>query len=83
MKMSNVGAAEADPISDIGDIGIGNFIRVGKFSEGQVSIGFNHNIAQYTMSDAELALTEYGIQFLTLRRMRIIPVVSAAEPLGR
>ena len=84
MKMSNAGAAENDPLKgDVGNIGVGNLMRVGSFSEGQTSIGFNHNIAQYTATDAELGLTEYGIQFLTLRRMRIVPIVSAAEPLGR
>ena len=84
MKMANVGIEAADdPLAEVGGIGIGNMMRVGNFSEGEVSIGFNHNIGQYTDTNAELALTPYGIQYLSLRRMRIAPIVSAGEPNAR
>ena len=79
MKMANVGMSTDDPIGDVGTIGVGNLMRVANFSEGEVSLGFNTNIGQYVATDAELALTPYGIQYLSLRRMRIIPITSAGE----
>jgi hypothetical protein len=83
MKMAGVGIAKGgDPLEDIGNIGVGNLLRVGNYSEGETSIGFNNNISQYAENDAELALTSYGIQYLTLRRTRILPIVSAGESLG-
>ena len=83
MKMANVGSPGPDPLEEVGNIGVGNFMRVGSYTEGKTAIGFNHNIGQYLASDAELVLTEYGIQFLTLRRMRVYPIVLATESLGR
>lgn len=84
MKMANAGVAGADdPLADVGGISVGNLMRVGSYSEGEVSLSFNHNISQYTDANAELALTEYGIQYLSLRRMRIVPIVSAGEPNAR
>jgi hypothetical protein len=84
MKMAKGNlVADGDPLADIGNIGMGNFMRVGSFSEGQVSIGFNHDTSQYADADADYTLTEYGIQYLTIRHKRIMPIVSAAEPLGR
>jgi len=84
MKMANVGvASEDDPLADVSGINVGNLMRVANYSEGEVSLGFNTNIGQYTETDAELALTVYGIQYLSLRRMRIVPIVSAGEPNAR
>jgi len=83
MKMANANATGADPLADVGGIGVGNLMRVASYSEGSVSLGFNTNLAQYTATDAELALTVYGIQYLSIRRMRIMPIVSAGEPNAR
>ena len=84
MKLANVNVAvEDDPLVDVGAIGVGNLMRVANYSEGEVSIGFNSSISQYTETNAELALTQYGIQYLSLRRMRIMPITSAGEPNGR
>lgn len=84
MKMANVGVEVGDdPLEDVGGVGVGNLMRVANYSEGEVSVGFNHNIGQYTETNAELALTPYGIQYLSLRRMRITPIVSAGEPNAR
>ena len=82
MKMAGVGIGENDPLDNLNNIGIGNLIRVANFSEGETSIGFNQNIGQYTDTDAELALTPYGIQYLSLRRMRIMSITSAGERNG-
>ena len=56
---------------------IGSLMRAGvaSFKEGQTSISLNHG----TEAEAELEKTEYGQQFLMLRRKRIVPIVSAAE----
>ena len=84
MKMANAGTdPDDDPLEEVGNIGVGNFMRVGSYSEGKTSIGFNHNLAQYDVTDAELLMTEYGIQFKTLRDMTVYPIVSAGEPIGR
>jgi hypothetical protein len=81
MKLSGVGLDPAnDPLSEVNGIGVGGLMRVANYSEGEVSIGFNHNLTQYTEDDAELGLTVYGIQYLTLRRMKIMPITSAAMP---
>ena len=80
MKMANANvSAGDDPIEDIGKVAVGNLMRVGQYSEGETSVAFNNNIAQYTETNAELALTQYGIQYLSLRRMRIMPITSAGE----
>lgn len=83
MKTASVNVVGSDPLADVGGIGVGNLMRVTNYSEGGVSIGFNTNIAQYTETNADLALTVYGIQYLSLRRMRIVPIVSAGEPNAR
>jgi len=80
MKMADAGTQPGDdPMAEVGNISMGNFMRVGSYKEGQVSIGFNHNLGQYGITDAELLMTEYGIQFKTLRDMMVYPIVSAAE----
>ena len=84
MKMANVCLdGVEDPMQDIGSIGVGNLMRVGQYSEGETSIGFNTNIGQFTETNADLALTQYGIQYLSIRRMRIVAIVSAGEHNGR
>ena len=53
-------------------------LRVSSFSEGDASIGFS--VSQGNMAvDAEYALTIYGLQYLSIRRQRIIPIISAGE----
>lgn len=58
---------------------IGDTLRVGNYSEGETSIGFTTNQATNLLVDAELTLTSYGLQFLSLRRSRIMSIVSAGE----
>ena len=82
MKLAGVGIDPGDdPIGDVENIGIGNLMRVGNYSEGQTSVAFNGNITQFTESDAEYALTPYGVQFLRLRRM-LMSITSAGESRG-
>lgn len=58
---------------------VGDSLRVGGYSEGETSVSFTVNQATNLLADAELALTPYGLEYLSLRRMVIIPILSAGE----
>lgn len=65
-----------------GDNGTGTIadsLRVGSYSEGETSISYTTGQQTNLQVDAEYALTVYGLEFLTLRRNAIIPIVSAGE----
>ena len=80
MKLSNVGVPpEEDPLAEIGAIGAGNLMRVGSYSEGSVSVSVGGGAGQFTENFAEFGLTQYGMQYLTLLRMRLIPITSSGE----
>lgn len=70
MKMAGLGVNEEGTVGDT--------LRVTNYSEGNRSIGFS--APQGSLTDAELALTAYGIQFLSIRRKVIIPITCAYEP---
>lgn len=61
---------------------IGDSLRVGSFSEGETSISYTTNQQTNLQVDAEYALTVYGLEFLTLRRNAVIPIISAGEGPG-
>jgi hypothetical protein len=71
LKMNGYGDTENGKIADS--------LRVGSFSEGETSISYTTNQQTNLQVDAEYALTVYGLEFLTLRRNAIIPIVSAGE----
>lgn len=58
---------------------VGDTLRIGSYSEGETSIGFIVNQGTNLMVDAELALTPYGLEYLSLRRLVVISVRSAGE----
>jgi len=58
---------------------VGDTLRIGSYSEGETSISFTVNQGTNLMADAELALTPYGLEYLTLRRLVIIPIRLAGE----
>lgn len=58
---------------------IGDALRVSSYSEGETSISFSTNQSTNLQTDAEYALTVYGLEFLTLKRLAVIPIVSAGE----
>ena len=58
---------------------IADSLRVGSYSEGETSISYTTNQQTNLQVDAEYALTLYGLEFLTLRRNAVIPIVSAGE----
>lgn len=58
---------------------VGDTLRVGSYSEGETSVGYTVNQSTNLMVDAELALTPYGLEYLSLRRLVVIPIRSAGE----
>lgn len=58
---------------------VGDTLRVGSYSEGETSVGYTVNQSTNLTVDAELALTPYGLEYLSLRRLVVIPIRSAGE----
>lgn len=59
---------------------VGDTLRVASYSEGDTSISFN-SAAATTGTDADLLLTSYGVQYLALRRLAVIPIRCSGEVL--
>ena len=74
LKMAGKGD---NPLRELGKIGIG--FTVSSFSEGGSSVSFGANQSSNIATDAELGLTAYGVQFLTLRRQVIVPIHCGGE----
>lgn len=74
MKMAGNGD---NPLGELGAIGIG--FSLGSVSEGGSSISFGANQSSNIVPDAELGLTAYGVQYLTLRRQVIVPIHCSGE----
>lgn len=72
LKMMGYGENEG-----LGSIGLS--LRVNSVSEGEASVSFGTNQASNLNADAEFALTVYGLEYLTLRRSCIIPIINAGE----
>lgn len=75
-KMKMTGKGE-NPLGELGTIGIG--FAVGSVSEGGSSISYGANQSSNIATDAELGLTAYGVQYLSLRRMVIVPIRCSGE----
>lgn len=75
MKMAGLGDS---PLGDMGNISSIGF-SVGSVSEGGSSISFGASQSSNLANDAELALTAYGLQYLHLRRMVIVPIHVSGE----
>lgn len=75
LKIAGKGESPIEGISN--PIGIG--LTVGSVSEGGSSVSFGANAASMLAKDAELGLTIYGTQFLSLRRMVIVPIHCGGE----
>lgn len=76
-KLKMTGQGEDSPLGELGTIGIG--FAVGSVSEGGSSISFGANQSSNIVTDAELGLTAYGVQFLTIRRLCIVPIHCSGE----
>jgi hypothetical protein len=57
----------------------GDSLRVASYSEGETSVSFSSNQQSNLLADAELALTPYGLEYLFLRRLVVIPIRSSGE----
>lgn len=73
-KMAGLGE---NPLGDIGKVGVG--FGIGSVSEGGSSISFGAGQSSNLANDAELGLTAYGLQYLSLRRMCVIPIHCSGE----
>lgn len=71
LKMSGYGSTENGTMGDA--------LRVSSYSEGETSVTYSTNQQSNLQIDAEYALTVYGLEFLTLRRNSVIPIISAGE----
>lgn len=66
--------------SGVGGVTIADSLRANSVSEGETSVSFSASSAIGSGSaDAEYQLTVYGLEFLTIRKNAIIPIVSAGE----
>lgn len=74
LKMAGNGQ---NPLGEIGAIGVG--FSIGSVSEGGTSVSFGAGQSSNLATDAELALTSYGLQYLSLRRLVIIPIRCSGE----
>ena len=74
LKMAGYGE---NPLGELGTVGIG--LTVGSVSEGGSSVSFGANAASMLAKDADLGLTVYGAQFLSIRRMVIVPIHCGGE----
>lgn len=69
MKMAGYGV---NPLGDKISIGVG--FALSSVSEGGSSISFAASQSSNLVSDAELGLTSYGLQYLQIRRSVIVPI---------
>ena len=76
-KLKIAGKGE-NPLGNIGSIGSLGF-SIGSVSEGGTSVSFGASQSSNLANDAELALTTYGLQFLSIRKMVIIPIRCSGE----
>ena len=58
---------------------IDDTMRVNSYSEGDISVGYSVSQNVNASVDAEYALTAYGLQYLSIRRLVIVPIISAGE----
>lgn len=58
---------------------VGDTLRVSSYSEGETSVSFGVSQGTNLLADAELALTQYGLQYLSIRRLVIIPIHCSGE----
>jgi hypothetical protein len=80
IKTVNAGSEDtaSDGLDSIG--GVGAAFKVASYSSGGESVSFyNGALSQKLSSDAEFSQTVYGVQYLTLRDLHTISIISAGE----
>ena len=74
MKMAGLGD------NSLGELGkLGNAFTASSVSDGGSSISFSSAGVGNLETDAEFGMSIYGIQYLQLRRMAIVPIHSSGE----
>ncbi|MCL1987424.1 MAG: DUF4054 domain-containing protein [Firmicutes bacterium] len=53
--------------------------RVSSYSEGSVSISYNDNLEKLGNLTSDLGMTEYGVQYQSLLRLKVIPILNSGE----
>ena len=76
MKMAGMGDNSGGSVADT--------IRVTSYSEGSTSIGYNNGgISSNSPAEAEYYLTSYGIQYISFRRIHVVPIlISGGDSIG-
>lgn len=72
MKMAGLGVNELGELGKIA--GSAANYGIASISEGSSSISFGANQQTNLAADAEYAMTSYGLQFLQLRKLCIVPI---------
>ena len=80
MKVAGVSGGQTGQVEESGGLqmSIADTLRVSSYSEGSTSISFSNAVLTGS-ADSELTLTEYGVQFMKLRSMVIIPIRCSGE----
>jgi hypothetical protein len=82
MKTANVGSADSGSAGfDLGNIGgVGASFKIASYTSGGESISFNNSaLSAKANPDAEYEQTAYGVQYVTLRDLYVVPIISAGE----
>lgn len=77
-KLKLAGNGESPLGGELGNLSALGF-SVSSVSEGGSSISFGASQSSNLANDAELALTTYGLQYLTLRRLVVVPIHVSGE----
>ncbi len=79
MQLANCGEEAESSESGGGlQLSASDTLRVSSYSEGETSISFSNSVAA-TETNADLSLTSYGVQYLALQRMVVIPIRCSGE----
>ena len=78
MEMSNKGlnAAKVEAL-------LGGLSNVSSYKQGQRSVSFDTSASDFSGEEDDLTLTKYGVQYLTLQREKVMPIVSAGARFWR
>lgn len=75
MKVANLGDGANDGMGTFADA-----VRFSSYSEGSRSVSFNNG--RSGSADDELSLTPYGLQYIALRKMVVVPITSSGFNAG-
>jgi hypothetical protein len=82
-RMKTAGAGSESGAGDAGASGIGGVgaaFNIASYTSGGESVSFNSGaLTSKIDADAEYTQTAYGVQYLSLRKLRAIPILSAGE----